>query len=372
LEEICLLSSDKESKSIEKLVKVFLEIRPGVLIGSPYNIVLPQGEMYVEEIHDSITERSIGLRFVVTISSNSLDDAMGPARGITRGILSLFSYMTNAGLPEPVVLKAYEITPGETTGHIRQFHYNIPVETTSIRNVNREQLKKAINGFNAKSNSLRVSRALHWYRISILSADVLDRYVALWTSLETLNPILREIYDLDIEKYKCPDCGREAAPIQNGIRKLVKDLFDKENKIWRRLRETRASIVHGFKNFSDITPEARELLPYLEKSVEAALDIILNLEGREKRTSIQLDHPHPIFSQVDITVSGPDISLLDERIEPSFDADFSLEKIDSKGQVIQVSRSQALDERFSVKEISHKFHTMEHIASRMDFHMSTN
>jgi hypothetical protein len=56
------------------------------------------------------------------------------------------------------------------------------------------------------------------------------------------------------------------------------------------------------------------------------------LKGRAQRSSIQLDHPHPIFSQVDVTISGPDISLLDEHVEPSFDVAFSFEEVDSKGQ----------------------------------------
>ncbi|MFW9887057.1 MAG: hypothetical protein ACFFER_02670 [Candidatus Thorarchaeota archaeon] len=357
---------------MKKLFRIFLEIRPGVLIGNPYNIVLPQGEMYLEELQDSVAKRPIGLRFVLTMSSDSLDNAIGPAKGFTRGILSLLSYMTNAGLPEPIVMKAYEITPGEKISHFRQYHYDIPADTFSIRDMDRDLLKKAITGFNVESHSLRISRALHWYRIGILSTDVLDRYVALWTSLETLNIILIELYNLEVEMGKCPDCGRETVPIPNGIRTLVNDLFSDKKKIWRRLRETRASIVHGFRTFADITPEARELLPYLEKSVEKALDEILNLKGIVRKPSIQLDHPHPIYSQVDVTISGPDIGLLDEHVEPSFDAGFSFEGVDSTGQTFRTTRSQSLDERFTVKEIKHVFHTMEHVASGMDFHMDTN
>lgn len=363
------MSSDKSPPTNDvQHFRVVLEIKPGVGIGRPYNIKLPQGEMFLQEILDSNTRKPVGLHVVVTILNSSFDKAVTAARGLTKGVMSLFSYMAFVGLPDPRVMKAYEITPGMTVGEFRQYHYDIPVETTSIRHIDRNQLKVALEAFNEELDSVRISRAVHWYRIGLLSTDVLDRYTALWTGLETLNPILRNRYGLEVEWSTCTNCGHKSTPIQNGVKRLV-DEVSKEERIWKRLRRIRASILHGFRRFSEITPDAQELVPFLELALAKALDLILNQDDRELKNPVQLDHPHPIYSTVDVTVTGPDMGLLDEHIEPALDAHFSVAEITPERQTLSISRQQTLDERFNVTDIKHVIHAMEHVARKIEFSM---
>ena len=58
------MSSEGEQHTEPSLFRVILETCPGVLIGDPYRIFLPQAEMYLEEVKDAETGRPTGYLFL--------------------------------------------------------------------------------------------------------------------------------------------------------------------------------------------------------------------------------------------------------------------------------------------------------------------
>ncbi|MFO0802651.1 MAG: hypothetical protein U0791_05955 [Gemmataceae bacterium] len=108
--------------------------------------------------------------------------------------------------------------------------------------------------------SKRVGRALRWLRKMHTEDDILDRFLAGWTGLETLNPELCTHFDVpaSADDIRDCECGKKLVRKVNRANGL-KALFIHEGKqdIYSVCSEARNGLVHGFKTIAEVTELAR-------------------------------------------------------------------------------------------------------------------
>ncbi|NHJ12153.1 MAG: hypothetical protein EAX95_00670 [Candidatus Thorarchaeota archaeon] len=264
----------KTEKEQDNVYRVVMNAEPAVIIEGPRTVQLDQGTLFFVNVPR-------GLDVIATIPASNIDMAMTRARGLANRILSLFSFLAKSSIPELQIMKAYDVTPGKTSGDFVQYFYDLPFYAISAREIRRKQLKgsfEAISKLEEGENN-RVLRAMHWLRLAIKSKDVLERFTSLWVGLETINLSLCRYYNLEIEYSKC-ECGRKKAPRLNGVRRLFHEI-DNEKLNWRETTKLRAGTIHGFQPLHVIVPQLKEKIPLLEQALYKGLVLILGLEGSE-------------------------------------------------------------------------------------------
>lgn len=109
--------------------------------------------------------------------------------------------------------------------------------------------------------SKRVGRALRWLRKMHTEDDILDRFLAGWTGLETLNPELCKHFGVEpsADDVRDCECGRKLVrkvPRATGL----KELFVREGKVavYDTCSKARNGLVHGFETIAEVTALARE------------------------------------------------------------------------------------------------------------------
>lgn len=109
--------------------------------------------------------------------------------------------------------------------------------------------------------SKRVGRALRWLRKMHTEDDVLDRFLAGWTGLETLNPELCKHFGVEpsADDVRDCECGRKLVrkvPRATGL----KELFVREGMadVYDTCSKARNGLVHGFETIAEVSAVARE------------------------------------------------------------------------------------------------------------------
>lgn len=350
--------------------RVLMSVEPAVILGEKKTIKMDWGEIRFENALHQKMKVPKGLNIIATLAlpTDDIKTAISRARGLSNRILSLFSFLTNASLPELLIVKAYDITPKKKTGEFVQYDYDIPLETRSARVVDKAELKRCTTSISklSESDNNAVLRAMHWYRLALQSKDVLERFTSLWIGLETINSILRDHYGLEMEYAKCAKCGHESTPILNGVKRLLSAVSG-ETRIWRRVRKLRAGTIHGFRALMEITPESKKLVPLLETALGNGLNLILGLKQSSVNEPLDLGHHHPAYYSTTAIIEGQDLQLLDIEITPTFNFELKIFEPQPNFQQHQFRARQEIDQRYQFKEIVHAFHAMPQVAQKAEF-----
>lgn len=303
--------------------RIVLAVRPAVALEKPITFKFPEALIVMRNELRPETGAAIGIICRASTHDDSLQQAIAKVERITDGVMSLLSYLGYVGLPPPRVFRGYEITPGKKSGEFIEITRDLPTDTVSFRQIELTHMNKVNEKLRrtGQDSILRIFRALHWYRSGVLAFDIVDKFTSFWIGLETLNPLLREKYNLTIEKVKCPSecskcgtpCQHETVPTQNGVRQLIRELFPKQ---WGKIRNLRVDIIHSKESFSSILPRVKEHLPQVEGALAHALDSIFEIEKRESQPGVSLADSTPLLAKMIFVVRGPDLALLDAKIEP--------------------------------------------------------
>ena len=111
-------------------------------------------------------------------------------------------------------------------------------------------------------SSKRVLRAIRWLRKMHVEDDILDRFLAGWTGLETLNPELCHHYEIESHANETSDCKKCGAEIVRTVPRAtgLKELFVREDKesIYKACSVARNGLVHGYKEIAELASLARQ------------------------------------------------------------------------------------------------------------------
>jgi hypothetical protein len=359
---------ERKKKSVEKsqntTYRVLMTIEPAVIIGKPQTIRLDQGALIFADILHPKSKSPKGMSISATLPAADIDTAMSQARGITNIILALFSVLTKTSIPELLIMKAYDVTPGKRSGKFIQYYYDLPFTTGSVRAVDKRALSRSsevITGLKESDNN-RVTRAMHWFRLATKSKDLLERFTSLWIGLETINLTLCHYYGIEVEYSTCDCCGKNV-PILSGVKKLFQDIGD-DNLTWKKTSGLRAITIHGSQPLQVIVPQLKEKIRSLENALYGGLNLILGLEGSKDNT-MNIGNTHEAKYISTATVEGQDLQFIDKEIIPAFEHKIGIVYPKSGGQFFRFEQRPVIDKNFRFNEEEHVLYTQPHLAHRI-------
>lgn len=192
---------------------------------------------------DEAGEIHRGLVIDVDLDATDPRHAVSRAFGWGSAIVSLVAFGTSAAAASLRPLIAYvERTDGNCD--VLQFG-DWPIESSSRRMLKPERMRITIGRFSslAKEDRDRVIRGLDWYRKSLSETNVFDRFMAAWTGLEAINPLL-------IRRYALPSTELTSA----GTRYLITRRFGERER--KQIFAFRQGLMHSTKPFAELIADA--------------------------------------------------------------------------------------------------------------------
>ena len=354
----------------QSLFRAHMSIEPAVVFEKPRKIVMASYTFEISNITHPKTKSPMGLSIVMTLEASNIVQASKLARGYTNLLVSLISHLSAAGLPQIRINKIYDVTPGKERGKFIQNHYTAPLKNWSIQSFNDKDLRlgiTSINKFDDKDIN-RILRSMHWYRLALKSQDVLERFTSLWIGLETINPLLREHFGLDIEYRECK-CGHKLHQTLNGFMYLIQEISNDDVK-WGQLRGLRSGTLHGYQALENIVSDLQEQVPFLAKTLGIGLNLLLGFEGRWNAEPVNLAKSIPAFYTSTALITGPDLQELDTEFEPSII--FQLE-VQAYQPVIHphiIEPILRIDRRFSFEDVILSINCNRRIVDKVYFSIS--
>lgn len=353
-----------ENKVENTVYRVVMHVEPAIAIGQAMKDVVSDIEIEIEELDHSEMKTPRGLRLVLTLKSDTAENAISRARGIPNRILSLFAFLRRVSLPETLPVKCYDVTSGRQEGLFIQYDYDVPMDKVSVRRIDRKDLRTSFRSISKleEDNRNRVFRAFHWYSLALRSRDVFDIFTSLWIGLETINPLVRDYYGLAVEHSQCTNCGHKTAPTLNGIRKLLRESSG-EGNIWARARKLRVGTMHGFRAFWKLIPEARKLVPILRDALDRRLRTILKIGYPSSLNPLDMAHPRPAYCRTTAIIQGPILSVVDRDVVPGIDLRIASmgKEAGRQGFRVEEKMKSITSRGFHLSGIEHSFHLGEQV-----------
>ncbi len=352
-EEKQQIDSELEESMKKSEFRVIMTVEPAIVLTRPLQFKDHNYHVVFENTVIQEFGNPKGFRIIATVKADGIPDAEGRARGLVNQLLSLVSFVAAASLPELVIHRIYNVTPGETQGTFLQRYYELPLIAKSVRNLGASEWNESIRTLAGLPEEQKdpLFRAMHLYRLGVGSRDLLEKYPLYWMGLETINVPLRDYYGLEVEYSKCNKCGHKGAPTLNGVRHHVNEMGDVK---WKRFRDLRTGMLHGFKALWEIVPEARALVPKIELVLREGLDRLLGLSGRTHDIPVDLDSQHLGWYETEATIKGPDLSKL------PIDTRFDIETPQLNQTTFGTKPIPVIDENFAFIDDRHRIVYVKH------------
>lgn len=203
---------------------------------------------------------------------------------------------------------------------------------------------------------------MHWFRLGTSSRDVLTRFTDLWIGLETLNQTLCNHFGIEMEYSTC-DCCKKKVPILTGVKRLFKEVGDK-NLHWGKLSKLRATTIHGSRPLQEIVSDLRMNIPSLEKVLYIGLNLILGLVGNEQSFG-NIDSQYDSYYESTAKIHGPNLEYVDRSVIPSFEIDIAIIHTDTRE--FRIRHKPVISEDFQFKNDLHGMKVLEHLKDKIGF-----
>ena len=337
--------------------RVIFLVRPAVRVTTPTNLRISGIDLKIDNVWDAEINAPVGLKIKGTVATESMDDAIRLVFNVSNKIVLLISYLSSTGIPQLLLDKIYEVTPGYRKGPCRFYSYERPIPIISQRSFRNQELIKSLEAMTkmADDHFTRIIRALHWYRSGISTEDNFDRFTAFWIGLENLNPLLINHFKVNQDAEKCPTCKRTSTTQLLGVKHLMENVLNISN-LWRDTRRTRVWIIHGVHRFDKIAPEVTRLNPMIEDTFGKALGLLLNRDSDEKLEPMMLSSHFDSMTTAVGYIEGSDLSMVDKESEPVLLIKYSRELIVEedngvplKGAKLTISSEPVLADGFKMK-----------------------
>lgn len=168
------------------------------------------------------------------------------AKTFVENISNLIDFSTSSASNSPLFINLYEATDGLISRPFKQVFY-IPLPERNVSLINKEIFEEIFNNFNKNQDS-RIVRAISWLRKGYLEQKFIDKFIAFWTGLESINELLCDSLNVPKEdrKIKCKRCGNEIYSISSvGIKRLFIDILKIDGEKFKAIRRARGKLLHG-------------------------------------------------------------------------------------------------------------------------------
>ena len=275
-----------------------------------YYVMRPPTKQSVLAAHPEI---AIVMRFI----SSNLKEAEDHALRVGRLLSSLSSAYGGYPLEEPYLNRIGLI---DVEGKLKSQHCYLygpkPYMLAKYDQSVGHQFQKYLNSVSTLDAQTRrqLQTAIHWYVISISSDDSPVSYVAAWTGLESVGPVLDRVAHPHGSKARCKICGNESGAKRDSKKAGVNHMFNRiscgtlpaslEEKTKEALdvellkgftaekaNDLRDAIVHGLGDIEQLTKECSQARRHLMHVLNASIQSILGPYVKSWMTGDYEFHP---------------------------------------------------------------------------------
>lgn len=222
------------------------------------------------------------------IDAESLEKGEEKSKIFIENILNLIDFSTSSASSTPLLISIYDTSLGLLEREYKQIIYK-PISERNINVINKNIFSDIFDAFN-KNNDERIVRAISWLRKGYLERKHVDKFIAFWTGLESINELLCDLFKIpsDERRLKCKYCGELLYPITVGIKKLFIDEIKIDEKKFENIRGARAKLLHGGGPLdNDFVNKIKEYNPIVKKTLIVGLSKLLGMEEKDTDKIIQ-------------------------------------------------------------------------------------
>lgn len=243
-----------------------------------HNVVAMKFNLDKTEI--SLYDHKYGLISDSYLEAESLDEAEQKSKVFIENILNLIDYSTSSASGPALLVIAYDATDDLNQRAFKQIIYKSLLER-NIKVVKQEIFEDIFKAFD-KNKDARIVRATSWLRKAYLEKNYIDKFIAYWTGLESINDLLCDFFLISAEdrKWKC-SCGRTILPVSSvGIKTLFLDAIKIDNRQFSKIRNARNDLIHGNAPLDDnFVEEIKQYSPICKKALIVGIGILLGIGG---------------------------------------------------------------------------------------------
>lgn len=214
-----------------------LKLESGETVAWKFN--LDKNEIALYDLKD-------GLGADIYLEEESLERAELESIAIIENILNFIDYSTSSASSAALLLIIYDASPNLSKREFRQIIYKRLLDR-NIKVLNTDIFNEMFLSF-YENPQAEIARSTSWLRKAQLEENHIDKFIAYWTGLESINKLLCDFFEISDEdrRWTCNKCN---ITIQALSLIGVKTLFIKEmsvdNKTFKKIRNARNGLLHG-------------------------------------------------------------------------------------------------------------------------------
>ena len=251
---------------------------------------------------------------VIEFPEVNLRKAEEKALNVANQIATIASAYGGFPITTPSLFRIATVTQGGTIENQHNYVYrNRPYLHSKFNNEVKAQLEYYLEQASSITHrdQYRLSSAIYWYGTSIGAPHPTVSYVAAWTGLETIAPLINERFHPGSLKSTCRICNNKAGKKRNGKIAAIQHLSelltghlsssipkDTRHKIVNDLKlglspqaaqELRDNTVHGLRDLDTLYEDCSKFKGHLTHLLNAAIQIVL---GKSARSELPGDYEH--------------------------------------------------------------------------------
>lgn len=187
-----------------------------------------------------------GLGADIYLEEESLERAELESIAIIENILNFIDYSTSSASLASLLLIIYDASPNLLKREFKQILYKRILDR-NMKVLNKDIFDEMFLSF-YKNPQARIARATSWLRKAQLEENHIDKFIAYWTGLESINKLLCDFFEISDQarRWMCNKCDVTIQPLSLiGIKTLFIKEMSVDNKVFKKIRNARNGLLHG-------------------------------------------------------------------------------------------------------------------------------
>jgi hypothetical protein len=229
----------------------------------------------------SLYDHKYGLFSDIYLEEESLERAELESKAIVENILTFIDYSTSSASSPALLISIYDASPNLSKREFKQIIYK-PISDRNIKVVKQDIFGEIFLSFD-KNQETRIARAASWLRKAYLEENLIDKFIAYWTGLESINKLLCDFFEISDEdrRWICNNCGIQIQPLSLiGIKTLFINEMGVDKQIFNKIRNCRNNLLHGNIPLDDnFVNQIKKHLPLLRKALIIGIGKLLKVKN---------------------------------------------------------------------------------------------
>ena len=225
----------------------------------------------------------LGLIYTVELQAKDASSSITKANAFARRICDELTATNRAIVDHPEPQFALDVEAISPERELVQVVYNCPLLHKPLKEMDNQKYRsffEKMDGLRKSDSKMasRITRALYYFRESLLHSDPIDRFEDAWVALEVLGSKIREKFELSTKQpVKCEGCGKvsDIPSSAAGVDYIFETLLKEDPSLAISLRNKRNGIQHGFSHLGDALEDILEFTEVAHKGVMAGVGELL-------------------------------------------------------------------------------------------------